>query len=119
MMPCYNPRIVIRRSLIAFTLATTLGLMGCGGGGGGAAAFALSPQSATIQVQRDLFLQVQGNVPPFTTITWAVREPGGGTVAPQGGGQGPTSAIYTAPNTTGVFHVDCTIDTPADPPRVA
>lgn len=77
----------------------------CGGHVGGVTeSIDMVPKAATVQVNGTQELTVAFLETAPNQITWSVVEPGGGTVVP-GPQSPPTTAVYTAPASPGVYHV--------------
>lgn len=84
------------------TLPMLLLVAGCSGGGGSTAkptpTLAISPTTATLAYgTTQVFIATGAN---FGTAHWSVQEAGGGAISGTG-----TQATYTAPATTGTYHV--------------
>ena len=60
-------------------------------------AVAVTPGSAAVDISRQLTFGAQVSGAVDTGVSWAVQEAEGGTITPDG--------VYTAPNTSGIYHV--------------
>ncbi len=105
-----------RFSLLALMLALVVSviLCGCGGGGGGgsssppnnggggqtASLVQISPSPATLAITKTLTFSATVANNANQAVTWKVVESGGGTIS--------FSGMYTAPATSGIYHVTAT-----------
>ncbi len=105
------PRAVVRTGLAAVVVA----LAGCGQGdllGGAPVAVALTPGRASVEVGATQQFTASVTGTADTAVAWSVREgAAGGAVSVAG--------LYTAPATTGTFHVVATSHAEADRAAVA
>jgi hypothetical protein len=60
-------------------------------------AVGVTPATGVVDVSRQLSFSAQVSGAVDTGVSWSVEEAGGGTITPEG--------VYSAPSTTGVFHV--------------
>src|SRR5512137_1912320 len=101
----------LRSPMVSAGIATWLALAGCGGSGGGAGTggtppaaqgveVRVTPASAALAAGDALAFSAQVTGTSVTTVTWSVREPGGGTV--------DASGLYLAPASAGTYHVVAT-----------
>jgi len=83
-------------------LAMLLAVFGCGGGGGGSppGSVNINPKNVTLTLGDNQTFGATITGSPGAGVTWAVAEPGGGTITAAG--------FYTAPGAPGTYHVVAT-----------
>lgn len=86
------------RRVFAVTASVLLAWLAASCGGGGYKILVvIDPQSWELGVNETKQFTAYSTALYDPTVTWSVRETGGGTITPSG--------LYTAPNTPGVYHV--------------
>lgn len=93
----------------AAALALCAVIAGCAGGGGNGGGPNCGSSVVSVSIEPGAATVVAGTTQPFvaavtgtanTAVTWSVQEAGGGTISATG--------VYTAPTTTGTYHIVAT-----------